>query len=178
MTETLKDGQQSSPEAADEASKASPSNPLWTYVSFLFLLILTIVMSFSIYELYYGNEEDRQLSADIEKAFEKNQVSLDLLDARLRADLLGQFVESKQATIARALAKLASRPNQRDLNPNQRLILLNARQAVLNEAEHSLKDGRLTRAEKITFIELLQTALDQPERLLEKVPESSESGEK
>lgn len=160
------------PESETEAAPAKASNPLWTYLSFLFLVLLMLVMSHSIYELLYGTAEDQQLQVELQEAFEKNQVQLDLLDARLRAQILSQFDESKQETIIRALAKLASRPNGKDLDQSQRLLYLNARQVVLSEAETLLRDGKLSQLEKMSFVGLLQTALDKPERLLENTEEN------
>lgn len=179
MTETSSKDEQANPQepSEPETAAATPSNPVWTYLSFVFLLLLMIVMSFSLYELIYGTQEDQQLSADIQEAFEQSQIQLDLLDARLRTEILSQFDESKRETIVRAFAKLASRPNQKGLDQNQRLIFQNARQAVLSEAETLLKDGKLSKLEKMSFVGLLQTALDRPERLLEKLEEESDEGQ-
>ncbi|MDF1663042.1 MAG: hypothetical protein P1V97_14805 [Planctomycetota bacterium] len=180
MTETdLKDDQASPKEPPEpETTSAKPSNPIWTYISFVFLIIITLGMSHSLYELFYGTPEDQQLSADLEEAFEQNSIQLDLLDARIRTELLSQFDASKRETIVRAFAKLASRPNKKDLSQNQRLIYQNARQKVLSEAETLLKDGQLSKLEKMSFVGLLETALDRPERLLEKLEEDGKKEKK
>jgi hypothetical protein len=154
----------SSPSDARTEHKAK-SNPLWTISALLFLLFFTVALSMKTYELYYGSAEDQAMKEELAKIHRAAQMTLDQDEARLRVELLSQLPESERSVVARSLSALSSRPRAENLNAQQRFILLNARQQVLEEAKALLKDGRLTKLERGSFLGLLRVALDDPKRL-------------